>query len=125
MSWKDALRGCDVVREEYILGVPPRPPFVHCEERRLMSRPKQKSLALVCAKKTYIIPPDEGKFHSKIIFDYHNSQGCVLRYKLTLTDPDFQVDSNLFLGDILLIVSLGEEYESKYFLLAAKVIQKV
>ena len=56
----------------------------------------------------------ERKNHPKIKFQYENSQGELLDYYLTVTDPNYPNDERLPQGvapEVYLIVSLGEVYE--------------
>ena len=70
------------------------------------------------------------KNHPKIKFQYENSQGELLDYYLTVTDPNYPNDERLPQGvapEVYLIVSLGEVYEEdgEVYLLVAKVITDI
>lgn len=82
-----------------------------------------ESLKLIEAKNIIIYPIEEK--HPKMEFTYLNYDGKELRYKTTLTDPEYKnLREQRKVEKAYLVMSVGEEWKGYYYLLAAKLIIK-
>lgn len=127
MTWKDLIDrwGLPVPEEDILNSRTDRIQNIYIERIK-----NKRSLQFISAEQIHIEPAtqrDDGRYkHSKVSFTYRNKTGEQIKYRLTITDPEYypQMEER-YIDQAYMIISLGMEFKGCYYLLAAKIIEDV